>query len=1421
MPNRLVYYFGNGAAEGGREDKSLLGGKGANLAEMTRIGIPVPPGFTLTTEVCRSYLRDNRYPDGLTAQVGDAVRRLEGETGKAFGGSVNPLLVSVRSGASVSMPGMMETILNLGLNDRTVAALATASDDERFAYDSYRRFVQMYSDVVLGVPSKIFETAISARKTSRGVTLDTDLSAQDWKDLVEEFKALVRTHAGEPFPDDPEEQLWGAIEAVFRSWNVDRAIAYRRLNGIPDYLGTAVNIVAMVYGNMGDDSGTGVAFTRDPSTGERMFFGEFLVNAQGEDVVAGTRTPLEIAQMADLLPGAYEQLMLVQHTLEQHFREMQDLEFTVERGRLYLLQTRTGKRTARAAIKVAVDMVEEGLIDMHEAVLRVDPQQLDQLLHPRLDPTAIVTLLVTGLPASPGAASGHAVFDPGVAAERGGRGEQVILMREETSPDDFHGMVAAQAVVTSRGGMTSHAAVVARGMGKCCVVGATALDIEEDAGYCSANGQTVREDDWVTVDGTTGRVLIGHVATCEPEMTPEFHVLMAWADSARRLRVRANADTPQDAKNAREFGAEGIGLCRTEHMFFDSDRIQAVREMILASDSEARERALAKLLPMQREDFIGIFRAMDGLPVTIRLLDPPLHEFLPRTQDELMLFARNAGVPESTVTHMVERHREANPMLGHRGVRLGLSHPEITEMQTRAIFEAAVAATNEGVVVLPEVMVPLVATERELQRQREVIDRIAGEVMTAAGVTIPYQVGTMIELPRAALLAGEIATYADFFSFGTNDLTQTALGISRDDAGSFLPAYVEAGIFEDDPFQVLDIEGVGQLVQMATWEGRKRRHGLKVGICGEHGGDPRSIQFFHETGLDYVSCSPFRVPVARLAAAHAQLHTQGSVRTEADARSRKAESRTAEATLHRPRTTGIIATLAVGASLLLGACARPVPHMAPQPVAAVKQVRVLATNDVHGHLVAEPASWAGGRPAGGSAAFAAYVARERASFPGPTIVLDGGDIMQGTPISNLTNGRSTIDAFNAIGYTAAAIGNHEFDWGTAVLRDRIKQANFPLLSANIHVAGSDTAPSWVQESAVIQIDGVRIGIIGLSTESTPQTTHASNVEGLTFGDGAAALDRWVPVLRNAGVDFVIAVAHSGASCDTGFTNCRGEIVDWATRTTARPDLIVAGHTHAIVQTVVNRIPIIEAGSYGSRYGVVDLRRITADSVDAQIRGVFPVLGDSVTAVPAVAAVVERHRIEIGPEVERVIGMATAIVARGEGENAMGRLVADGQRWRTGAQIALMNSGGIRSEIDAGPITWSEAYQVHPFGNRLVVLKLKGSSVRAALEHAVSRGSVMLQVSGITAAFDRSRPSGSRVTSITLLDGTPIRDDVVYDVVANDFIANGIGDGFTSLGEALSSNSTGILDLDALLEYVKYLGTVTPSTERRLRSVDGQ
>jgi pyruvate, orthophosphate dikinase len=904
MPNRFVYYFGNGYADGGREDRALLGGKGANLAEMTRIGIPVPPGFTITTEVCRLYLRDQRYPEGITEQVAANVRRLEADTGKKLGGSRAPLLVSVRSGGAVSMPGMMETILNLGLNDASVAALARESEDARFAYDSYRRFVQMYGEVVIGVHGSVFGRRLAALKQQRGVEQDMDLSPDDLRGLVAEFKEQVREHSGERFPEDPEEQLWGAIEAVFRSWNADRAIAYRRVHGIPDYMGTAVSIVAMAYGNMGNDSGTGVAFTRNPSTGEREFFGEFLVNAQGEDVVAGVRTPLSIDQMATKLPAAYEQLLTVQDTLERHYREMQDLEFTVERGRLYLLQTRTGKRTARAAIRIATEMVAEGLIDEAEAVRRVDPKQLDQLLHPRLDPAADVHVFATGLPASPGAASGRVVFDPDTAAARAVTGDPVILVREETSPDDFHGMVAAQAVVTARGGMTSHAAVVARGMGKCCVVGAAGLVVDHDQSCCHCGEATVHEGDWITVDGTSGRVLLGQVGTVEPALGNDFHLLMSWADELRTMKVRANADTPADSVKAREFGAEGIGLCRTEHMFFDSGRVQVVREMILAETAEARTVAINRLLPMQRADFEGIFRAMDGFPVTIRLLDPPLHEFLPRTAEEIEQFASKAAILPAVVARLVETHRESNPMLGHRGVRLSITYPEITEMQTRAIFEAAAASAAAGVKVRPEIMVPLVADEGELARQREVISRIADEVLREHGVEIPYMIGTMIELPRAALLAGEIAQHAEFFSFGTNDLTQTTFGISRDDAATFLPRYIELGILEDDPFQVLDREGVGQLVQMATWEGRRRRSDLKVGICGEHGGEPRSIEFFHETGLDYVSCSPFRVPIARLAAAQASLSNgDGSTRKVAEKRVHRAESADAESTLTRPGAT--------------------------------------------------------------------------------------------------------------------------------------------------------------------------------------------------------------------------------------------------------------------------------------------------------------------------------------------------------------------------------------------------------------------------------------------------------------------------------------------------------------------------------------
>jgi len=871
MAQKFVYFFGAGQSEGGKEMKALLGGKGANLAEMTRIGVPVPPGFTITTEACRHYLRHREVPEGLREEVAEHLRRLEAATGKRFGGEGNPLLVSVRSGAAVSMPGMMDTILNLGLNDLTVRALAEMAQDERFAWDSYRRFVQMYANVVLGVRAERFEELLEARKCSRGVPEDTGLDADDLRALTGEFKELVAKATGEAFPEDPEAQLWGAIVAVFGSWNTPRAVAYRRVNGIPDDLGTAVSVCSMVFGNMGETSGTGVAFTRDPSTGERAFFGEFLVNAQGEDVVAGIRTPLPIAVMAERLPEAYRELVEVQGRLERHYREMQDLEFTVERGRLYLLQTRTGKRSAAAAVRIAVEMVDEGLVTPAEAVLRVDPVHVEQLLHPTIDPAAHVRVLTTGLPASPGAASGRVVFSPDEAADRGAAGEAVILVRRETSPEDFHGMVAARAILTCRGGMTSHAAVVARGMGKCCVAGASEVEVDEAYRRFAVGEVTVRENDWITLDGSTGRVILGEVPTTEPEMSDEFRRLMEWADGFRALAVRTNADTPHDAEVARKFGAEGIGLCRTEHMFFEGDRIDAVREMILAETGAKRAIALAKLLPMQRHDFEGIFRAMDGLPVTIRLLDPPLHEFLPTGSAEIRDLARRIGMDPAKLRARVEQHHEANPMLGHRGCRLGISYPDITWMQAQAIFEAAVAVQRDGVRVRPEIMVPLVGTAEELRRQRGIVDECAQEVFELAGEAVDYLVGTMIELPRAALTADRIADEAEFFSFGTNDLTQTTLGMSRDDAGSFLPRYVEDGILPDDPFQTLDQEGVGKLVETACRLGREARPELKLGICGEHGGDPRSVEFFHRVGLDYVSCSPFRIPVARLAAARAAL----------------------------------------------------------------------------------------------------------------------------------------------------------------------------------------------------------------------------------------------------------------------------------------------------------------------------------------------------------------------------------------------------------------------------------------------------------------------------------------------------------------------------------------------------------------------
>jgi pyruvate,orthophosphate dikinase len=888
MPDshRLVYFFGNGSADGTRDMKRLLGGKGANLAEMTNLGVPVPPGFTIATSVCVEYLATGTYPEALREEVATNLRRLEQCTGRRFGDTADPLLVSVRSGAPVSMPGMMETILNLGLNDRTVLGLEQASGQARFAYDSYRRFIQMYGDVVLGVPSHEFEHLLKAKRLTVGVETDAQLSEEALRNLVEEYKSLVRNRTGAEFPMDPQVQLWGAIEAVWKSWTLKKAVDYRRVNAIPEDVGTAVNMVAMVFGNMGDDSGTGVAFTRDPSTGERRFYGEFLVNAQGEDVVAGIRTPLDIEEMAAAFPDAYRELLDTKERLERHYREMQDIEFTVERGKLYLLQTRTGKRTAAASVRIAEEMVGEGLIGQREAVTRVPPQQLDQLLHPIIDPAARATPIATGLPASPGAASGIAVFDPDVAEQRAAAGDRVILVREETTPEDFHGIVAARAVLTARGGMTSHAAVVARGMGKCAIVGCREIIVDTERRQFDVDGMTVNEGEWITLDGSSGRVFKGDLPTIPSEivrvlsgaMAPgqsrvyeSFARLLGWADEARRLRVRANADTPQDARIARRFGAEGIGLCRTEHMFFEGDRITAMREMIVARDEAGRQRALDKLLPHQRNDFDGIFEAMNGFPVTIRLLDPPLHEFLPHGGEETKLLARQMKLERDELMTIVESLRESNPMLGHRGCRLGITYPEITRMQGRAIFEAAVRAKRRGLDVHPEIMVPLVSTVKELENQRAILEEIARQVLGAMGEHIPYTIGTMIELPRAALTADEIAGAAEFFSFGTNDLTQTTLGLSRDDAGRFLPAYVERGIFPDDPFQVLDVKGVGKLIAMAVTDGRKTRPNLKTGICGEHGGEPRSIVFCHGAELDYVSCSPYRVPIARLAAAQAAL----------------------------------------------------------------------------------------------------------------------------------------------------------------------------------------------------------------------------------------------------------------------------------------------------------------------------------------------------------------------------------------------------------------------------------------------------------------------------------------------------------------------------------------------------------------------
>ena len=878
---KYVYFFGGGKADGNIKMKDILGGKGAGLAEMTNIGIPVPPGFTISTEVCVYYYRNNGYPEGLKVEVQKALKRVEELTGKKFGDKDNPLLVSVRSGARVSMPGMMDTILNLGLNDETVQGLMKQTDSPRFAYDSYRRFVQMYGNVVLGVEHDKFEEIINEFKEKKGVKQDIELDADDWKAIKDRYKELIKKETGHDFPENPEDQLWGAISAVFKSWNNQRAIEYRRINNIPDDWGTAVNVQTMVFGNMGEDSGTGVAFTRNPSTGENVFYGEYLMNAQGEDVVAGIRTPLPISKaqkqkedevsLEEAMPEVYKQLLDVRNILEKHFKDMQDLEFTIERGKLYLLQTRTGKRTARAAVKIAVDMVNEGLIDKEEAVIRITPEQVDQLLHPMIDPKAEYEVIAKGLPASPGAATGKVVFTAEEAVEAKKNGEKVILVRHETSPEDVAGMHSAEGILTARGGMTSHAAVVARGMGKPCVAGCEEIVLDYQAEEFRVKDRVIKKGDIITIDGTTGSVIPGDVPKIEASISGEFEKLMVWADEIRRLGVRANADTPHDAETARKFGAEGIGLARTEHMFFKEDRIPAMREMILADDIEGRKKALEKLLPMQRADFEGLFRAMDGFPVIIRLLDPPLHEFLPKDEDAQRKLAETMGVPFEKVKERVEQLSELNPMLGLRGCRLGILYPEITEMQARAIFEAACNVAKEGVKVIPEVMVPLVGNVNEIKAQKDIITRVAEEVMDEKGVKIKYMVGTMIELPRAALTADEIAQEAEFFSYGTNDLTQTTFGFSRDDVGKFVPMYIEKGILPSDPFRTLDQNGVGQLLKMGLEKGKKTRPELEVGICGEHGGDPASVEFCHRIGMDYVSCSPFRVPIARLAAAHAAI----------------------------------------------------------------------------------------------------------------------------------------------------------------------------------------------------------------------------------------------------------------------------------------------------------------------------------------------------------------------------------------------------------------------------------------------------------------------------------------------------------------------------------------------------------------------
>jgi pyruvate,orthophosphate dikinase len=888
MSGKWVYHFGDGKSDGSAEMRELLGGKGANLAEMSNLGLPVPPGFTITTEVCSAFYNDGRkYPTDLQSQISEAVASVGQSVQSEFGNPQEPLLVSVRSGARASMPGMMDTVLNLGLNDETVEGLAVRSGDRRFAYDSYRRFIQMYSGVVLGVDHHDFEDILENYKHEKGRERDTDLDAKEWKEIITRYKALVEEMTDQAFPQDVHDQLWGAIDAVFGSWQSARAITYRTLNNIPEDWGTAVNIQAMVFGNLGETSATGVAFTRNPSTGEKSLYGEFLVNAQGEDVVAGIRTPQNLteearlqaasqeASLEALMPETFQELTSIFDILEKHYRDMQDVEFTIQDGKLWMLQTRSGKRTTAAALKIAVDMADEGLISREEAITRIDPNALDQLLHPTLDPDANRTVLATGLPASPGAASGEIVFDSDEAERLKAAGRQVILVRVETSPEDIHGMNAAEGILTTRGGMTSHAAVVARGMGKPCVSGAGSIFVDYTAQQLTAAGTTLRKGDLITVDGSTGQVIKGSVPTIKPELSEDFSTIMGWADSIRKLGIRTNADTPGDARIAREFGAEGIGLCRTEHMFFDSERIVAVREMILASDEQGRRAALDKILPMQRADFTELFEIMSGLPVTIRLLDPPLHEFLPASQEEADEVADQIGADPEVMRARVAELQEFNPMLGHRGCRIAISYPEIAEMQARAIFEAVIEATDRtGQPPIPEIMVPLIATSAEFELINQRITAVGEQVQSETGRKIDYLVGTMIELPRACLRAAEIAEKAEFFSFGTNDLTQTAFGISRDDSARFMGEYTTKGILAVDPFISIDVDGVGELVKIGAERGRQVRPDIKLGICGEHGGDPASIGFCHEIGLTYVSCSPFRVPIARLAAAHAAIASQ-------------------------------------------------------------------------------------------------------------------------------------------------------------------------------------------------------------------------------------------------------------------------------------------------------------------------------------------------------------------------------------------------------------------------------------------------------------------------------------------------------------------------------------------------------------------